>query len=135
MHAIIQKRRNIIDKDFKCFYLKFFDPIYVKFEKIDILYKLADNNNFEAVVNELKSYALTEYNVDIVEKAVKYLGNIGCKFEKSKDICNDSLKEILQFNQDFTVNQGVIVLLDFLRKYSDNKSRELLKLIDEKFIR
>ena len=135
MHAIIQKRSNIIDKDFKCFYLKFFDPIYIKIEKIDILYKLADINNFENVVSELKSYALTEYNIDIVEKAVKYVGKIGCKFEKSKDVCISALKDLLEYNQDFTINEAVIVLLDFIRKYKDSKSKDLLSLIDYKFLK
>jgi hypothetical protein len=131
MHAILQKRRNILDKDFKCFYIRFFDPIYVKLEKLDILYKLADANNFEAVVKELKTYAITEFDLDLVQKSIRCLGMIGYKYSSSKDLCIESLKEILKFNQDFTVNQGVIVMREFLRRYNDNKAKELLVILDD----
>ena len=36
LHAIIQKRPYLLDKDFKFFFVKYNDPIYVKLEKIDI---------------------------------------------------------------------------------------------------
>jgi AP-1 complex subunit beta-1 len=126
MHAIIQKRRNILDKDFKCFYIKFFDPIYVKLEKLDILYKLADSTNYEPIVKEFKTYAMTEFDLDLVQRAIKYLGMIGYKFPSSKDLCINSLKDIFKYNQDFTVNQGIIVMREFLRRYNDKKAKELL---------
>jgi AP-1 complex subunit beta-1 len=131
MHAILHKRRNILDKDFKCFYIKFFDPIYVKLEKLDILYKLADASNYEAIVKEFKTYAVTEFDLDLVQRAIKYLGMIGYKYTASKDLCIDSMKEILKYNQDFTVNQGIIVTREFLRRYNDQKAKELLLILED----
>ena len=135
MHCIIQKRHYLFDKDFKPFFIKPYEPIYVKFEKLDILYKLCDNSNYEMILNELSSYSVLEYDMELVQKAIKYIGLIGYKFENSMNICVDNLQQIFQFNQDFTIDQGVIVMRDLLRKYEkSDKPKQLLKIINEKFI-
>ena len=135
MHCIIQKRHYLFDKDFKSFFIKAYEPIYVKFEKLDILYKLCDNSNYEMILNELSSYSVLEYDMELVQKAIKYIGLIGYKFENSMNICVENLQHIFQYNQDFTIDQGVIVMRDLLRKYEkEEKPKQLLKIIDEKFI-
>ena len=135
MHCIIKKRHYLFDKDFKSFFIKAYEPIYVKFEKLDILYKLCDNSNYEMILNELSSYSVLEYDMELVQKAIKYIGLIGYKFENSMNICVDNLQHIFQYNQDFTIDQGVIVMRDLLRKYEkEEKPKQLLKIIDEKFI-
>ena len=135
MHCIIQKRHYLFDKDFKSFFIKAYEPIYVKFEKLDILYKLCDNSNYEMILNELSSYSVLEYDMELVQKAIKYIGLIGYKFENSMNICVENLQYIFQYNQDFTIDQGVIVMRDLLRKYEkEEKPKQLLKIIDEKFI-
>ena len=135
MHCIIQKRHYLFDKDFKSFFIKAYEPIYVKFEKLDILYKLCDNSNYEMILNELSSYSVLEYDMALVQKAIKYIGLIGYKFENSMEICVNNLLHIFQYNQDFTIDQGVIIMRDLLRKYEkEEKPKELLKIIDEKFI-
>ena len=135
MHCIIQKRHYLFDKDFKSFFIKAYEPIYVKFEKLDILYKLCDNSNYEMILNEFSSYSVLEYDMELVQKAIKYIGLIGYKFENSMNICVDNLQHIFQYNQDFTIDQGVIIMRDLLRKYEkEEKPKQLLKIIDEKFI-
>lgn len=42
LHAIVVKRPMLLDKEFKYFYIQYNDPIYIKLEKADILYKLCD---------------------------------------------------------------------------------------------
>ena len=135
MHCIIQKRHYLFDKDFKSFFIKAYEPIYVKFEKLDILYKLCDNSNYEMILNELSSYSILEYDMELVQKAIKYIGLIGYKFENSMEICVNNLLHIFQYNQDFTIDQGVIIMRDLLRKYEkEEKPKELLKIINENFI-
>jgi AP-1 complex subunit beta-1 len=73
--------------------------------------------------------------MELVQKEIKYIGLIGYKFENSMNICVDNLQHIFQYNQDFTIDQGVIVMRDLLRKYEkEEKPKQLLKIIDEKFI-
>ena len=124
----MQKRPYLLEKDFKYFYVQYNDPIYVKLEKIDILYKLTDLKNFEAIIGELKNYSVTEFDIDFVKKAIRYIGNIGFKFDKSVDVCVEAIKEILDHNQDFAVSEAIIIARDLMRKYK-GKTLDLLKKI------
>lgn len=134
LHAVVHKRPYLLDKDFKFFFVQYNDPIYVKLEKVDILYKLCDNKNYESIINELKSYAIMEFDLDLVKRAIRYIGYIGYKFEKAVELCVASLQEILDHNQENTLAEGVIVARDLMRKYR-GKSLELLKKIDDEFIK
>ncbi len=134
LHAIVQKRPYLLDKDFKHFYVKYNDPIYVKLEKIDILYKLADAKNFENIINELKSYAITEFDQDLIKRAIRYIGYVGYKFDKSLDLCVDSIKEILEHSQELGISEAIVVARDLMRKYK-GKSLEILKRIDDELIK
>ncbi len=129
LHAIVQKRPYLLDKDFKFFFVKYNDPIYVKLEKLDILYKLNDSKNFENIMNEMRNYAITEFDNELVKKSIYYIGNIGLKFDKAVDLSIDHINEVMEHNQDFTVNHAIIVARDLLRKYKDNKKSK--KLIDK----
>ena len=108
--------------------MQYNDPIYVKLEKIDILYKLTDLKNYDAIISELKNYSVTEFDIDFVKKAIRYIGNIGFKFEKSVDSCVDAIKEILDHNQDFAVSEAIVIARDLMRKYK-GKTLDLLKKI------
>jgi len=131
LHAVIQKRPYLLDKDFKFFFVKYNDPIYVKLEKLDILFKLNDSKNFENIMAEMKNYAITEFDNELVKKSIQYIGCIGLKFEKSVDLCVEHINDVMEHNQDFTVNHAIIVARDILRKYKDKpKTRDLIPKIN-----
>ena len=128
LHAIVQKRPMLLDKDFKYFFVQYNDPIYVKLEKVDILYKLCDNKNFEVIIKEFTSYALTETNSELIHKSVKYIGCVGYKFEKSLDICVESLGKIIENNNDEAISESIIVARDLMRKYKGRALELINKL-------
>ena len=128
LHGIVQKRPMLLDKDFKFFFVQYNDPIYVKLEKLDILYKLCDNKNYESIIKEFTSYAMTEINSELIRKSVKFIGQIGYKYEKSVDLCVESLGKILNNNNDEAITECIIVARDLMRKYK-GRSLELIKKI------
>ena len=135
MHAIIQKRPYLFEKEFRYFFIQYNDPIYVKLEKLEILFKLADSKNFSSILNEFKSYACLEFDIDLVQKAIKYMGIIAFKFDNACDACVNYLIQVLDYNQDFTVNQAIITIRDIMRKYKVPKTKEFLKKITKDFIK
>ena len=54
INLIIQKRPEILKHEMKVFFVKYNDPIYVKLEKLDIMIRLASQNNIAQVLSELK---------------------------------------------------------------------------------
>ena len=133
LHAIVQKRPMLLDKDFKYFFVQYNDPIYVKLEKVDILYKLCDNKNYEVIIKEFTSYALTETNSELIHKSVKYIGCVGYKFEKSLDICVESLGKIIDNNNDEAICESIIVSRDLMRKYK-GRALELISKLNVEMI-
>ena len=128
LHAVVQKRPNLLEKEYKNFIVNYNDPIYIKLEKIDILYKLTDYKNYESCINELKNTALMEVDVELVRKAIRYMGFIAFKIEKSLPVCVEAMKDILDQSQEFTLSESLIVSRDLMRKYK-GQALDLLKKI------
>ena len=51
---IIQRRPAVLKNDVKVFFCKYNDPLYVKIEKLDIMVRLANEKNVDALLSELK---------------------------------------------------------------------------------
>ena len=51
---IIQRRPAVLKNDVKVFFCKYNDPIYVKLAKLEIMYRLAREENFREVLAELQ---------------------------------------------------------------------------------
>lgn len=54
INLIVQKRPDILKHEMKVFFVKYNDPIYVKLEKLDIMIRLANQQNIAQVLAELK---------------------------------------------------------------------------------
>ena len=53
---IIQRRPAVLKNDVKVFFCKYNDPIYVKLAKLEIMYRLAREENYKEVLAELQEY-------------------------------------------------------------------------------
>ena len=51
---IIQRRPSVLKNDVKVFFCKYNDPIYVKLAKLEIMYRLAREENAREVLAELQ---------------------------------------------------------------------------------
>lgn len=56
---IIQRRPAVLKNDVKVFFCKYNDPIYVKLAKLEIMYRLASEENVKEVLAELEEYVAT----------------------------------------------------------------------------
>lgn len=81
---LLEKRPELLDNDVKMFFVKFNDPYYIKIEKLHILIKLCNQQNFEPVLNELREYT-NELDTQFVRKTINAVGSIAIKYEKSVD--------------------------------------------------
>jgi hypothetical protein len=54
INLLLQKRSDILSNEMRVFFCKYNDPLYVKVEKLDIMVRLASENNVDALLSELK---------------------------------------------------------------------------------
>ena len=56
INLLLQKRSDILSNEMRVFFCKYNDPLYVKVEKLDIMVRLSNEHNVDALLSELKEY-------------------------------------------------------------------------------
>lgn len=113
-------------------FCKFNDPLYLKLEKIEVLVKVVQDSNCESVLNELADYA-NDMDMDLVQAAVKTIGQIILKIQSSKAVsfAVSIIQQIVQGGQPVALQEAVVVARDIFRKFP-NKHEKLVKDLVEK---
>ncbi|KXS21086.1 putative beta-adaptin [Gonapodya prolifera JEL478] len=113
---IIQKKPDFLKGEMKVFFCKYNDPIYVKMAKLEIIIRLANENNVEQVLSELREYS-SEVDVDFVRKSVRSIGRCAIKIEQAADRCIQTLVELIRTKVNYVVQEAIVVIKDIFRKY------------------
>ncbi|KAF9227967.1 Adaptor protein complex beta subunit [Gyrodon lividus] len=113
---IIQRRPTVLKNDVKVFFCKYNDPIYVKLAKLEIMYRLAREENAKEVLAELEEYA-SEVDIDFVRKAVRSIGRLAIKVEAAANSCIQSLLTLIETKVTYVVQEAIIVTRDIFRRY------------------
>ncbi|MCJ1322389.1 beta-adaptin [Xylographa vitiligo] len=129
---ILQKEPDILSKELRVFFCKYNDPSYIKFEKLEIMVRIANDKNVEQLLAELKEYAL-EVDMDIVKRAVKAIGQVAIKIESACERCVKTLMDLINTKINYVVQEALVVIKDIFRKYPGYEAiiPELCKCIDE----
>ncbi|KAL9018533.1 MAG: hypothetical protein Q9185_004134 [Variospora sp. 1 TL-2023] len=129
---LLQKQPNILSKELRVFFCKYDDPSYIKFEKLEIMVRIANDKNVDQLLAELKEYAL-EVDMDIVKRAVKAIGQVAIKIESGSEKCVNTLLDLINTKVNYVVQEAIVVIKDIFRKYPGYEGiiPTLCKCIDE----
>ncbi|EGN94693.1 hypothetical protein SERLA73DRAFT_171137 [Serpula lacrymans var. lacrymans S7.3] len=116
INLLLQKRSDLLSNEMRVFFCKYNDPLYVKIEKLDIMVRLASDNNVDALLSELKEYA-SEVDVDFVRKSIKAIGQTAVKIDAAAERCVNVLLELIDTRVSYVVQEAVVVMKDIFRKY------------------
>ncbi|KAF4612406.1 hypothetical protein D9613_003746 [Agrocybe pediades] len=116
INLLLQKRPDILQNEMRVFFCKYNDPLYVKVEKLDIMVRLASENNVDALLSELKEYS-SEVDVDFVRKGIKAIGQTAIKIEPAAERCVNVLLDLIATRVSYVVQEAVVVMKDIFRKY------------------
>ncbi|KAL4956433.1 adaptin N terminal region-domain-containing protein [Aspergillus filifer] len=129
---LLQKQPDILNKELRVFFCKYNDPPYVKFQKLEIMVRIANDRNFDQLLAELKEYAL-EVDMDFVRRAVKAIGQVAIKIESAAERCVNTLLDLIGTKVNYVVQEAIVVIKDIFRKYPGYEGiiPTLCKCIDE----
>uniref|UniRef100_A0A7S2ZXZ8 AP complex subunit beta n=2 Tax=Rhodosorus marinus TaxID=101924 RepID=A0A7S2ZXZ8_9RHOD len=116
IRIINQKYSFLFQNDVRVFFCKYNDPLYVKFEKVELLIALLDESNSSIVLQEMNEYA-SEVDMDFVKKSIEGIGRIALAHEASADKCVELLVALLKAGHDGVTDQAVVVLKNIFRSY------------------
>jgi AP-1 complex subunit beta-1 len=121
--SLVIQKLEVLNAEYKVFFCKFNDPLYVKLEKLDLIVRLAGDHNIDAMLSELKEYA-QEVDVEFVRKSVRSIGSIAIKLERAAEKSVEVLLELIQSTSNYArqksnhvVQESIIVIKDVFRKY------------------
>lgn len=129
---LLQKQPDILNKELRVFFCKYNDPPYVKFQKLEIMVRIANDRNVDQLLAELKEYAL-EVDMDFVRRAVKAIGQAAIKIESASEKCVNALLDLINTKVNYVVQEAIVVIKDIFRKYPGYEGiiPTLCKCIDE----
>ncbi|KDQ23786.1 hypothetical protein PLEOSDRAFT_1047891 [Pleurotus ostreatus PC15] len=113
INLLLQKRSDLLTNEMRVFFCKYNDPLYVKVEKLDIMVRLANENNVDPLLSELKEYS-SEVDVDFVRKSIKAIGQTAVKIDAAAERCVNVLLELIATRVSYVVQEAVV---DIFRKY------------------
>lgn len=129
---LLQKQPDILQKELRVFFCKYNDPPYVKFQKLEIMVRIANDRNVDQLLAELREYAL-EVDMDFVRRAVKAIGQVAIKIESASEKCVNTLLDLINTKVNYVVQEAIVVIKDIFRKYPGYEGiiPTLCKCIDE----
>jgi AP-1 complex subunit beta-1 len=116
VNLLLQKESDLLSNEMRVFFCKYNDPLYVKIEKLDIMVRLANDSNVDALLSELKEYA-SEVDVDFVRKSIKAIGQTAITIESASERCVNVLLDLIGTRVSYVVQEAVVVMKDVFRKY------------------
>lgn len=127
IRVILEKYPTILSREVRVFFIKYSDPLYLKLEKLEIMVRLSNENNFNLVLNELREYSM-EFEPSLVLKSLTSIGLIAVKLPSSIIKCINLIIELIDSRGgDLIVNESINVLTMILRKQPGRN--DLLTLI------
>ncbi|KAI9779976.1 MAG: beta-adaptin [Peltula sp. TS41687] len=129
---LLQKQPDILSNEMRVFFCKYNDPPYVKLQKLEIMVRIANDQNFDQLLAELKEYAL-EVDMDFVRRAVKAIGQVAIKLENAAERCVNTLLDLIATKVNYVVQEAIVVIKDIFRRYPGYEGiiPTLCKCIDE----
>ncbi|KAL4516056.1 hypothetical protein Ndes2526B_g00766 [Nannochloris sp. 'desiccata'] len=129
INLVVQRAPEVLSHEVRVFFCKYNDPIYVKVEKLEIMVRLANENNVDQVLLEFKEYA-TEVDVDFVRRSVRAIGRCAVAIEAAAERCVNVLLDLIKTRVNYVVQEAVVVIKDIFRRYPNRYESVISTLCD-----
>lgn len=116
IRILLEKYPQILNKEVRAFFIKYNDPLYLKLEKIEVLTRIANEDNCMLLLSELREYSM-EIEIDLANRAINGIGQIAIKVEKCSKKSVEILYELFLNRGEYVVEEIVLVIQNILRRY------------------
>jgi len=95
LQVVVEIYPDLVADEYRPFLCGYNDPLYIKIEKMKLMYNLSNEQNGRTMINEFYEYH-KEFNVDFVRIAIKYIYRIGLKIKSEAPHAILTYKKILE---------------------------------------
>lgn len=107
---------KLFDQEYRSFFSRHTDPLYIKTKKLEILTTIASDSNVEEVVTELSAH-VHDVDINISKKSIKAIGEITMCIPEASEYCISVLLTFLSWDIEYITSQTLVVIRDLLLKY------------------
>merc|ERR1711865_821466 len=107
---------QVFDDEYKKFYCRYNDPVYVKKAKLEVLKLIASDGTVAEIVGELKEY-VTDVDIEVARISIRTIGRIAWRLENSAARVIQELLGLLEVDIDYVTAEVVVSMADLMRKY------------------
>lgn len=116
IELLLSKMPKLFDHEYRSFFSRHTDPLFIKSKKLMILTTIASDTNCEEIVTELSAH-VHDVDVKMSKEAVKAIGEIAMHLPHSSEYCIDALLSFLSWEIEYISSQTLVVIRDLLLKY------------------
>ena len=113
---ILKGGREVFSEIYKKFLVKFEEPLYLKKLKLEILIQIANDRNFQEILNEMEEY-VNDVSTIFAKYSIKMIGELGLRVDSSLGSVVTVIRGLLGRSADFIVSESLCVIRDLSRKY------------------
>ncbi|KAK3736104.1 hypothetical protein QZH41_013529 [Actinostola sp. cb2023] len=113
---LLSKIPQLFDSEYKIFFLRLNDPLFLRRKKVQILTIIASQSNVEEIVTEL-SELVYDIDIELCQECIKAIGKIAHALPKAAEYCIDTLLGFLSREIESITGQTLIVIRDLLPQY------------------
>lgn len=131
VQLIVQSNPGFLESEMKLFYCKYMDPVYIKIEKLNLLYRMVSADTAGHLLKELREYS-TDTSIEFSRNAIRIIALISIKFKETAPRCCQIITELISTSshQDHIIQEGIISLRDILRSYPQLSANVVPVLMD-----
>ncbi|PVU92367.1 hypothetical protein BB561_003879 [Smittium simulii] len=115
---VLQQHPNLLSKQIRMFFLKYNDPEYIKFEKIELLVHLCDETSLEALLSELSEYS-KEIDPSVSRRSIRAIERIAMRFKDHAERCLDAIIDLIALKNVETIQESAISVSRLSRSFQD----------------
>jgi len=125
LRLFLTRLPNLLEQDFKIFFVKQSDPNYIKTVKIELLTLVTTERNGALILDELAANA-TDPDPICAKASLHAIGSIALKLPQTLNAVVAHLGELLAMGMD-DVSKGIILVFrDLLRKYGNSVAAKVV---------
>lgn len=109
LEAIVKTQsfsKGLFDEEFRHFFVKYHEPSYVKYCKVDLLPHLTNEVNAKDVISELVSYA-TDVDAELSKRAINSLGQVSALSSATRELILGTLLSLIDLDIAHVTTEAV----------------------------
>lgn len=121
VRTLVHRCPGVFNVDFRHFYVRFNEPTYVKFIKMELLASIAADGSLPDIVGELAE-CVSDANAETARRSIRAIARIGLRLPDGVAVIFERLLEFLSLDADYVQAETAIVMQDLLRKHPERRN-------------